>query len=171
MEVVPAMEPIPSVAADPAKNSHQIMQVGNVLQVVPSQKTSQTSPMPFSAVHNYGATSASPVPPVKTQKATAVVAPNSIVPTPSKDNDLLLVERNEIPIDNVKFQIIFSPDAEAAMNPLIKAIQLEREKRRKEKEKRKIEREARRKARQLRREAKLMSVNEKLKVTCCLCNC
>ncbi|KAK6631645.1 hypothetical protein RUM44_006174 [Polyplax serrata] len=136
VEVVPAMEPIPSVAADPAKNSHQIMQVGNVLQVVPSQKTSQTSPMPFSAVHNYGATSASPVPPVKTQKATAVVAPNSIVPT---------------------------PNAEAAMNPLIKAIQLEREKRRKEKEKRKIEREARRKARQLRREAKLMSVNEKLK--------
>lgn len=76
-----------NIGPPPTTLKPQIMQVGNVLQVVPTQKPGQTSPVGSS----YGSLSNSlSMPPVKTQKATAVVAPSSIVQTPSKEDKNLI---------------------------------------------------------------------------------
>lgn len=89
------------------------MQVGNVLQVVPSQKPVQGSPMAFNSANSFGTpVNTSPVPPAKTQKATAVVAPSSVVSTPSKMEFpftsffyCLLIQNKVIIIIIIMFQI------------------------------------------------------------------
>lgn len=78
MEVVPTI-PVPGgpPSAPVGAKNPQIMQVGNVLQVVPNNKPPQGSLPPPQVFGNAQA-------PVKGQKATAVVAPSSVVSTTSK---------------------------------------------------------------------------------------